>query len=187
MDKLKYKLKVKGLNHLDFGAEGLFARALSRDNSVTDNIVDSGGIFGGFASMVADVYQGKFQFGLFEGGDYGSDLESQIKDKGRWAQIVKDRRVFAQPTPGIPGSFNLSVKLNSNADETDQKIIHLFQFRPDSKEIAPILEKMYGKNTMGYKLRAIYDPTIQTNKTNTATNDGVSEFQLNQSPESIGR
>jgi len=180
MDKLKKTLKVKGLSHLDFGAEGLLTRAFSRKNSVTDNIVDAGGIFGGFASMVADVYQGKFQFGLFEGGDFGSDLESQIRDKGRWAQIVEDRRVFAEPTPGIPGAFNISVKLNSNADETDQKIIPLFQFRPDSKELAPIIERMYGEDTMGYKLRAIYDPTIRTNKTNISTNDGVSEFQLNK-------
>ena len=39
---------------------------------------------------------------------------------------------------------------------------------------------MYGEDTMGYKLRAIYDPTIRTNKTNISTNDGVSEFQLNK-------
>jgi hypothetical protein len=175
IDAIKKQLKDSGITQ-DFGAEGLFGRIVSKDNSL-------------LTGVIGDAFTGNLQFGALTGGDYGSDLLSQISNQKRFNQIIGEKRIYADPIIGQPGVFRIGLVLQSNADREDQKPIWLnIRMQPDEAELSEILRTEYGPKTWGYKLRELGgDPTKYGVEPKKRIPDSPTPFQLGQSLEGIPR
>lgn len=112
---------------------------------------------------------------------FNLSFKEQISSLKFVENMLAQKRILIDGS-GIPGVFRVKFILQSNGGD---KPVLVGEINPDSKELSHIIKE--DSKTLSGRLRQQFDPTKMTNRDNSAKYDSVSEFQLGQSPEMIGR
>tara|TARA_R110002073_G_scaffold194744_1_gene353797 strand:- start:2253 stop:5009 length:2757 start_codon:yes stop_codon:yes gene_type:complete len=108
-------------------------------------------------------------------------FKEQISSLEFVENMLAQKRILIDDS-GIPGVFRVKFILQSNGGD---KPVLVGEIQPDSDELSHIMKE--DSKTLSGRLRNQFDPTKMTFRDNSANEDSVSEFQLGQSPEMIGR